>query len=386
MKQQRTEMVLPRGHQSRYRISNAIIISGRTFKETACLWIRLARLRFLAYSPIEYGLGISIANFASGTASLSLLKHVRGALLVLAIHTMTHFFNEYHDYDTDCRNLVTNAWTGGSGVLPRHPDMLDACHNIAWVLFGVCTMLASTLNNFGASAVGLLAVLVSWQYSAPPFRLNGGVGVGEATVALVLTCLTPLFGFFMAMGGVPPSAASLMTLTGTLAPLCTLAFSRQLMMNIPDIDADLAVNKRNICGRIGALAARRIFAAGTILSYVTLWVATSLWGVIPYKVACLQSATLPLALVLTRVALSKNKSDLWLTQANVPFLASMNLSLFASLGLVGFHFSRPAASCLACLWPVAVFTIATGVAFKKVINMTTNDATVSLMGWRKNTS
>ena len=58
MKRQHTEikMVLPRGHQSRYRISNTSIIAGRTFKETACLWIRLARLRFLAYSPIEYGL------------------------------------------------------------------------------------------------------------------------------------------------------------------------------------------------------------------------------------------------------------------------------------------------------------------------------------------
>ena len=61
--------------------------------------MRLMRLRFCAYSPVEYGLGVAIAQFHAG--GLSLLTnpalYLHGVAFIWLKHVCCHFFNEYHD-------------------------------------------------------------------------------------------------------------------------------------------------------------------------------------------------------------------------------------------------------------------------------------------------
>ena len=57
---------------------------------------------------------------------------------------MTHLFNEYYDYESDCKNVKPSPWTGGSRVLVQgllRPETaliagLIFCFGLtAWTLF-----------------------------------------------------------------------------------------------------------------------------------------------------------------------------------------------------------------------------------------------------------
>lgn len=327
----------------------------------------LARFRFLAYSPLEYSLGIAMAQYScrgGPPSALSSLQWIHGLAVVSMIHAMCHYFNEHYDYETDRCNLDTNGWTGGSGILPRHPELLGISLKMGWIMLTVCLVLTATLRNSSASSVAFLAILISWQYSAPPLRLNGGMGVGEVIVGMVLAIFVPSFGYLIGRGGT--SAAAFQMTGATIFPLFIKASSRQLMMNIPDIQADLRVNKRNICGRVGSATARKAFAFGTILPYLLVWAAAA-QGFTPIIVAFLQTTTLPLALLLAEFAISKEKSDTWLAEANIPFLASFNLQLFNVMALVGFHFGQHSTPSPAFLAPLGVFAFATSRAVKQIL-------------------
>lgn len=294
---------------------------------------------------------------------------------------MTHFFNEFHDFETDAQNRQANGWTGGSGVLPRSPDLLPYCNLVAWATFALTFGLTATLQNASASLLGLVAILLSWQYSAPPFNLNGGMGIGEAIVAVTIAGISPLFGYVLAAA----PGSSVVPIMAALSPVMLMAFFRQLMMNLPDMEADRNVEKLNICVRIGSKAARRVFAFGTIASYGTLW--ACVWAnLLPTGVAALQSITLPMTIALSKVALRNNKySDTWLAQANLPFLASMNLTMFACLGLAGFSFLAPGAMSYTnyfFLGPTGLYVWGTLDSVKRIMKTMKTNQKISFLGWR----
>jgi hypothetical protein len=132
-------------------------------------------------------------------------------------------------------------------VLPANPDLLRApCLKAAWVGFAVAmTALALSLNNARASVVEIVVMLMWWQYySAPPLALNGGsMGIDEAIVALVLLAgIFPLFGYFVAVGSITHRWAT--PLVALIVPIVLLFFSRQLMMNVPAIEANLKAKQQ----------------------------------------------------------------------------------------------------------------------------------------------
>jgi 1,4-dihydroxy-2-naphthoate octaprenyltransferase len=78
---------------------------------------RLGRPKFLMFSNCIYTVGVAAAYKTNPSLTFNLWLYLWVCLLVHAIHAMTHYFNEYYDYEADCANKNPSPWTGGSRVL-----------------------------------------------------------------------------------------------------------------------------------------------------------------------------------------------------------------------------------------------------------------------------
>jgi len=164
-------------------------------------FIRLGRPVFLVGGLVFYGLGAAIAMFVEGGRAIDWRRYVWGQIAVTAAHLMTHYSNDYFDFEADRANVTPTRWSGGSrvlpaGELPRQAALITA---LALALLA-CGATAILIGHAGAPAgvAALMAAIVflSWEYSAPPLRLHS-TGWGELNTALVVTLLTPLIGFHL---------------------------------------------------------------------------------------------------------------------------------------------------------------------------------------------
>src|SRR5438094_3284432 len=92
-------------------------------------FIRLGRPLFLGGGFLLFGLGAAIAR-TSGHA-IDGGDYALGQLAVTAFQLMTHYANDYFDYDADRANATPTTWSGGSrvlsdGELPREIALIAA--------------------------------------------------------------------------------------------------------------------------------------------------------------------------------------------------------------------------------------------------------------------
>jgi 1,4-dihydroxy-2-naphthoate octaprenyltransferase len=210
--------------------------------------VRLGRPIFLIGGVVMYGLGtaMAVAEGAHWDGRLYLL----GQLAITAFQAMTHFGNEYFDYEADKANATPTLWTGGSRVLPRGElprwsallaSVLSAMAGlivvaVLWARYPLPMLWPLTLS---------IAVL-AWFYSAPPFRLLA-TGWGELDGTLVVTVLVPIFGFYLHN----PSLAGLGRLMLVVLPVSLLQFSMLLAVAVPDAEGDALVGKKTLAVRLG---------------------------------------------------------------------------------------------------------------------------------------
>ena len=264
--------------------------------------VRLGRPIFLTGGFILYGLGAAIARYAGRSGgdvhagAIDWVRYVWGQVAITATQLMTHYCNDYFDFAADSANTTPTRWSGGSRVLPAG----ELPRSVALVAAGVLAALAATaitvlLARAGAGPlVGLLlgaAMVLSWEYSAPPLRLHS-TGWGELDVALVVSCLTPIVAFQLQAG----QLASLPLLA--VAPLCCLQFAMLLSIEFPDAASDAATGKRTLVVRFGAHRAAHLYQAVLLLTYLLLPVllraglprAVALAALLPSPIAAWQVA------------------------------------------------------------------------------------------------
>src|SRR5215218_6661584 len=92
-------------------------------------FIRLGRPLFLGGGFLLYALGAAVAAWHG--AAIDLGRYALGQLAVTAFQLMTHYANDYFDYDADRANLTPTKWSGGSrvlsaGELPRRVALIAA--------------------------------------------------------------------------------------------------------------------------------------------------------------------------------------------------------------------------------------------------------------------
>ena len=160
-------------------------------------FIRLTRPFFLLGGVLLYLLGV-VSALHEGV-QFNLGHFLVGQALVTSIQLMVHYANEYYDRDVDAAGENNRTWfSGGSGVLAGRtlgPGVALAGRTLgpgvalaAGRVYGAASLgllVAAALQAPLAGALGGLALLAGWSYSAPPLRLMGR-GWGELSASLIV--------------------------------------------------------------------------------------------------------------------------------------------------------------------------------------------------------
>jgi 1,4-dihydroxy-2-naphthoate octaprenyltransferase len=248
-------------------------------------FLKLGRLEFLGGGFLLYGLGAAIAG-----PPIEVGRYLLGQAAVTAFQLMTHYANDYFDYEADCANTTPTRWSGGSrvlpaGTLPRYVALVAA---LVLAAIGIAVTVAIAVTGASLAAATLAVVFVlAWSYSAPPLRLCAS-GLGELDTALVVTVLVPWLGFHLqAEGGSAQLALS-------IVPLALLQLAMLIAIELPDAAGDVATGKRTLVVRLGVTHASRLYVAITAAAF--LWPAVAYGAGVPGRVAIAMAAPAPLAI------------------------------------------------------------------------------------------
>jgi 1,4-dihydroxy-2-naphthoate polyprenyltransferase len=253
-------------------------------------FLKLGRPLFLGGGFILYALGAAIA--AAHGHAIDVARYAWGQAAVTAFQLMTHYANDYFDYDADVANLTPTKWSGGSrvlpdGLLPRRVALIAA---VALAAIGIACTIVLGARTASFTVPTLAAVLVlAWTYSAPPLRLCAR-GLGELDTAIVVTVLVPWLGFYVQA----PSLGGVGDLVLTIVPLALLQFAMLIAIEFPDEAGDAASGKRTLVVRLGATRAAKLYAAITAAAFV--WPVVSVGLGLPSRVAFAMVVPAPIAI------------------------------------------------------------------------------------------
>lgn len=240
--------------------------------------IRLGRPLFLGGGFILFALGSVVAGH-----SIDVSRYVIGQCAVTAFQLMTHYANDYFDYEADQANKTPTKWSGGSRVLPAG----ELPRHVALVAALVLAVLGLVATAALGSKLLVAIVVLAWIYSAPPVRLCAR-GLGELDTAIVVTVLVPLLGFTL-QGG---DATKMLALT--VVPLALLQFAMLLAIEFPDAAGDAMTGKRTLVVKLGARPAALLYVAITLLAFA--WPAIAYACGLPGHVAALMAVPAPIAI------------------------------------------------------------------------------------------
>lgn len=276
-----------------------VSMTHQTFREAVRGWlargralVRLGRPLFLGGSLVLYALGAAVAVAHGHT--IDPVLYLLGQAAVTLFQLMTHYANDYFDYEADRANTTPTRWSGGSRVLVGGELPRGVALGMALLLAaaGLSVMLAlASMKRTGPLALPTLvvALVLSWGYSAPPLRLHSS-GLGELTVALVVTALVPFFGFYLQA----LDLVGVRVLLLAVEPLCCLQFAMLLAIEVPDAAGDRAVDKRTLVVRLGTERTTRLYVLTVATAYASLPVLTA--AGLPKAVALAAAVPTPVAL------------------------------------------------------------------------------------------
>jgi len=269
--------------------------------KTLIAFIRLGRPLFLGGGFVLYALGAMIAA-VSGHA-IDPCRYALGQGAVTAFQLMTHYANDYFDYDADLANTTPTRWSGGSRMLLTGEIPRSAALIAALVLAAIGIAISVLLVRDGGMYLlpTLIAIVVlAWTYSAPPVRLCAR-GAGEITTAIVVTGLVPWLAFSVQAPDLHGGSLVLLS----IAPLAFLQIAMLLAIEFPDADGDAATGKRTLVVRLGAERAAKLYVLLMTVAYLCLPVA-ALLGV-PTRVVI--AATVPAPLAAWRISRISEHTD-----------------------------------------------------------------------------
>lgn len=267
---------------------------GRVVKpQLSFFWLalRATRLPFLSATFVPVLLGILIA---AADASFDLASAVLTVVGAAAVHLGLNVANDVFDTmsGADEANVNPTKYSGGSRVIQYGLVSLRgmALISVAFYAIGAAIglVLLATRGSTALLWIGVLGILISVFYTAPPFRLVYR-GLGEIAVFLGFGPLMLLGAYVVqTRGEISPGAAVASIPIGILVALI-------LYVNeIPDRRADAAAGKRTLPTRWAPETVLRVYAIATGAAFVSVAVGVVL-GLLPLP-ALLVFLGVPLAL------------------------------------------------------------------------------------------
>jgi len=216
----------------------------------------LGRLHFVFGGLLLYALGFLLAA-AEGTP-MSYERFFWGYIILFFAHLSVSYRNDYFDAAGD-RHSKPTMFSGGSGVLVKHPELAGTARQIAIALITLSFISAlGFIRAYNFSLLLVLYVLIGnlcgWYYSAPPLRFSHRL-YGNMIFALVVCILVPGFGNYIASG----------TITNEMwlfsIPMLFYGYAFTMAVQIPDIEADRINKKRNYASIYGEERSFKTIAA-----------------------------------------------------------------------------------------------------------------------------
>jgi len=264
-------------------------------------FLELGRPLFLAGGFVLFGLGAAIAA-ATGHA-IDWRRYLLGQAAVTAFQSMTHYANDYFDFDADRANTTATRWSGGSRVLPDgdlpRGVALAAALVLATIGIAVGGVLAVDAGVLAAPTLALVLVL-AWSYSAPPMRLCAR-GLGELDTAVVVTVLVPWLGFYLQA----PDLRGGGLLALSIVSPALLQVAMLVAVEFPDAAADAATDKRTLVVRLGPARAANLYATLVALAYA--WLPIAWLAGLPAHVVL--AAAIPVPIAAWRIAAIADHAD-----------------------------------------------------------------------------
>jgi 1,4-dihydroxy-2-naphthoate polyprenyltransferase len=216
----------------------------------------LGRFHFVLGGLLLYTLGYLLA-VAEGVPP-SLARFIWGYIILFFAHLSVSYSNDYFDAAGD-RHSKHTMFSGGSGVLVKHPELADTARLIAIALITLSFISSiGFIMVYGFSPLLIAYVLIGnlcgWYYSAPPLRFSHRL-YGNMIFALVVCILVPGFGNYAASGNITHE----MWLFAI--PLLFYGYAFTLSVQIPDIEADRINKKRNYASIYGEECSFKTIAA-----------------------------------------------------------------------------------------------------------------------------
>ncbi len=227
------------------------------------VWLGPARLPFLALTPACLMLAFACVQRTQGH-----VRPLEAALVLigaLAAHVSVNAFNEYLDYRSGLDAMTQRTpFSGGSGVLPAHPELANLTLAMAIACLGACigiglyfvVLRGPALLPLGIAGVALVLAYTRWITRHPLLCLIApGLGFGPLMIIGTQVALTGVY-----------------SATATAASLVPFFLVNNLLLlnQFPDAAADREVGRRHLLISAGSLLAARWYAGLSLLAYVSL--------------------------------------------------------------------------------------------------------------------
>ena len=259
------------------------------------LWLGPARLPFLVLTPACVLLGVACVQWTQG--HVNLLEAALVLLGAMAAHISVNAFNEYQDFHSGLDAMTQRTpFSGGSGVLPAHPELAGTTLALAVGCLAVSVgvglyfvaLRGPALMPLGIAGVTLVLIYTQWITRHPLLCLMApGLGFGPLMI----------LGTHVALTGEYAGTAA----AASLVPFF-LVNNLLLLNQFPDAEADRRVGRRHLLVTAGAAVAARWYAALTVLAFLSIPLGVLL-GLLPTG-ALLGLLTLALALPTVRDVLA----------------------------------------------------------------------------------
>ena len=295
---------------------------------------QMARAPFLSsiVSPLIAGtlLAISINN------SVTVLGFLFVLIMGIGLNVATNVYNDIYDtiQGTDKINVHRNEFSGGSGILLDHPDMMPNMYNLARAgliiaLIGTVALMFVVDKSLWLHLWGLylLSAFFSKFYTAAPIKVAYR-GLGDISVWFAFGPMAILVAAVSQNVGFHPIILTAMPATG-ISTLSILLLGQMI-----DLDADKATGKWGVAARLGTKATSYIYLLVQIILMIDIIVLSQVLDSSGWVILICVS---PYILILPQIwkIMSRNHDDPKALQTAAKMNVQLHLlfSILLSLGI-----------------------------------------------------